>query len=57
LSAFLAVFFVFRPAFVSVLRSAADSQIHGSSLTTPASYIIGSIASYWLIDRVAGFWT
>ncbi|MDH3589021.1 MAG: HupE/UreJ family protein [Gammaproteobacteria bacterium] len=22
----------------------------------PASYVIGSIASYWMIDRVAGFW-
>ncbi len=25
-------------------------------LRVPASYVIGSIASYWMIDRVAGFW-
>ncbi len=25
-------------------------------LRVPASYIIGSIASYWMLDRVAGFW-
>jgi len=57
LSALLADFFVLRLAFVSVLRSAADPQIHGSSLTTLASYIIGGIASYWLIDLVPGSWT
>ena len=25
-------------------------------LRVPASYVIGSIASYWMIDRVVGFW-
>ncbi len=26
-------------------------------LQTPASYVIGTIASYWMIDRIAGFWS
>jgi len=34
-----------------------DGQdVHWTSLTTPASYIIGGLASYWLIDRISGFW-
>ena len=49
-------FFVLRPVFRRLLRSARDHEVHWSSLTAPASYVIGSIASYWLIDRVAAFW-
>lgn len=29
---------------------------HLESLTVPASQVIGCLASYWMIDRVAGFW-
>ena len=54
--ALLVGFFVLRPAFVRLLRSAGDNDVHWSSLTTPASYVIGSVASYWMIDRIAGFW-
>jgi len=49
-------FLVLRPVFIRMLRSAEDSEVHWSSLTIPASYLIGSVASYWMIDRVSGFW-
>ena len=51
----LAAFFLVRPLFNRLL-TADDETVHWTSLTTPASYIIGGIASYWLIDRIAGFW-
>jgi len=52
----IAGFFALRPVLVRVLRSAKDNDVHWSTLTTPASYIIGSLASYWMIDRVSSFW-
>jgi hydrogenase/urease accessory protein HupE len=55
--ALLAAFFVLRPLLVRVLRWGPDDAVHWSSLTIPASYVIGSIASYWMIDRVSGFWS
>lgn len=30
--------------------------LHPSSLTLAASYVIGGVASYWMIQRMAGFW-
>ena len=51
----LAAFILVMPLFNRLL-TADDKTVHWTSLTTPASYIIGGIASYWLIDRVAGFW-
>jgi hydrogenase/urease accessory protein HupE len=54
--ALLAAFVLLRPVFVRLLRAARDSDVHWSSLTTPASYLIGSVASYWMIQRIAGFW-
>jgi hydrogenase/urease accessory protein HupE len=56
IGALLVGFFVLRPIFVRILRSARDNEVRWRSLTTPASYVIGSIASYWMIDRVSGFW-
>jgi len=53
--ALLAAFFLARPLLRRVLQT--DGQdVHWTSLTTPASYIIGGLASYWLIDRISGFW-
>ena len=49
-------FLALRPAFVRLLRSTQDDELHWSSLTSPASYVIGAVASFWLIDRVTGFW-
>jgi len=54
--ALVTAFLVLRPAFVRLLRSASDSDVHWSSLTVPASYLIGAVASMWMIERVAGFW-
>jgi hydrogenase/urease accessory protein HupE len=54
--ALVAAFLVLRPAFVRLLRSARDNEVHRSSLTVPASYLIGTVASMWMIERVAGFW-
>jgi len=54
--ALLAAFLVLRPLFVRLLRSASDNDVHWSSLTVPASYLIGAVASMWMIERVTGFW-
>jgi hydrogenase/urease accessory protein HupE len=54
--ALLTAFFILRSAFVRLLRSARHSDVHWSSLTVPASYLIGAVASMWMIERVAGFW-
>ena len=55
-AALLAGFFSLRPLLVMALRSSRNGVMHWSSLTVPTSYVIGSIASYWLIDRVFRFW-
>ena len=51
----VAAYRALKPVFVRLL--AVD---HGkpawAHLTVPASYVVGSIASYWMIDRIAGFW-
>ena len=54
--ALLAAFFILRPVFVRLLQSAREGQAHSSSLTVGASYVIGTVASFWMIQRVAGFW-
>ena len=54
--ALIAAFLVLRPAFVRLLRLATKNEVHRSSLTVPASYLIGTVASMWMIERVAGFW-
>ncbi len=54
--ALASAFLILRPAFVRLLRSARDNEVHRSSLTVPASYLIGTVASMWMIERVAGFW-
>jgi hypothetical protein len=54
--ALLVGFYVLRPALMRLLLSARDHEVHWSSLTAPASYLIGSIASFWVIERIAGFW-
>ena len=54
--ALVTAFLVLRPALVRLLRSARDNDVHWSSLTVPASYFIGAVASMWMIERVAGFW-
>jgi hydrogenase/urease accessory protein HupE len=54
--ALVAAFLVLRPLFARLLRSASENDVHWSSLTVPASYLIGAVASMWMIERVAGFW-
>ena len=54
--ALVTAFLVLRPVFVRLLRSAKDNEVHWTSLTTPASYLIGTVASLWMIERVSGFW-
>ena len=54
--ALFAAFFVLRPALARMLRAAADPRVNWASLTLPVSYVIGGVASYWMIDRVSGFW-
>ncbi|NCF52786.1 HupE/UreJ family protein [Gammaproteobacteria bacterium] len=52
----LVAFFALRPLLVRSLQWGPDDAVHWTSLTIPASYVIGSVASYWMIDRVSGFW-
>jgi len=54
--ALLIAFFIMRPAFERLLRSTRNNEVHWSSLTTPASYLIGTMASLWMFERVVGFW-
>ena len=54
--ALMAGFFALRAAYTRLSQATAGDDVHWSSLTTPASFVIGSVASYWMIDRVAGFW-
>ena len=54
--ALLVGFFVLRAAYLRVSQAAEAGELHWSALTTPASFVIGSLASYWMIDRIAGFW-
>lgn len=54
--ALLAGFYVLRPTLSRLLLTARDREVHWSSLTMPASYVIGSISSFWMIERIAGFW-
>ena len=54
--ALLVGFVAMRPALGRALRAEPGGSVHWSSLTTPASYVIGTLASYWLIERLAGFW-
>jgi len=54
--ALVTAFLVLRPALVRLLRSARDNEVHWSSLTVPASYFFGTVASLWMIERVVGFW-
>ena len=49
-------FFALRAAYLRVSQAAEAGELHWSALTTPASFVIGSVASYWMIARVAGFW-
>lgn len=45
-----------RPMLAYFRGRARERQVHWSRLAAPASYAVGSIASYWLIDRVMIFW-
>ena len=55
LLALVAAFLATRPLLKRLL-SAQDHEVHWTWITTPASYVIGGLASYWLIDRISGFW-
>ena len=37
-------------------RRAGESEVDGMRLAVPASYVIGTVASFWMVERVAGFW-
>jgi hydrogenase/urease accessory protein HupE len=54
--ALVAAFLALRPVATRLLRSNADAAPHWTTLTIPTSYLIGGIASYWMIDRVLSFW-
>ncbi len=54
--ALLSGYWLLKPLLARLLRSGADGTVHWSSMTVPASYVIGCIASYWMVGRVASFW-
>jgi hypothetical protein len=53
--ALVAAFLATRPLLKRLL-SAQNHEVYWTWITTPASYVIGGLASYWLIDRISGFW-
>lgn len=52
----LAAYLVLRPLARRFLQEDTESTPHWSTLTIPASYVIGSVACYWMISRVSTFW-
>ena len=54
--ALVAGFFLLRPLLLRIVRGEDGSPPHWTTLTTPASYAVGIIAAYWMIDRINGFW-
>ena len=54
--ALLVAFFLLRPLLVRLISQRDDAESHWELVTIPASYVIGGIAVYWMIDRIAGFW-
>ena len=54
--ALLLAFYLIRPVLIRVFSTARELSMHWTTLTTPVGYVVGSLASYWMIDRVAGFW-
>ncbi|MBT8062320.1 MAG: HupE/UreJ family protein [Gammaproteobacteria bacterium] len=54
--ALLATFFALRLLLNKVPSGVRDGEIRWPGLIVPASYFVGSIASYWMIDRVVGVW-
>ena len=56
LLALILVFLAIRPLLRKMLRVDDAKGVRWESITTPASYVIGGIAVYWMIDRIAGFW-
>lgn len=54
--ALLVAFFLLRPLLVRLISQRDDAESHWELVTVPASYVIGSVAAYWMIDRIAGFW-
>lgn len=52
----IAAFLVLRPVLRRLLRVDDEHGVKWASLTTPASYVIGGLASYWMFDRISGFW-
>ena len=40
-----------------LMRQSTDGNgRHALRLAVPASYVIGTVASFWMIERIAGFW-
>ena len=54
--ALLAAFLLLRPLLVRLISRQGEAESHWELVTIPASYVIGGIAVYWMIDRIAGFW-
>lgn len=52
----LVAFVVLRPILMRLIVSETNKLPHWTTITTPASYLIGSVACYWMIDRVSNFW-
>ena len=52
----LALFAGYALLRVLARRPANADRDHMRSLAVPASYVIGTVASFWMIERVVGFW-
>lgn len=54
--ALVIAFAVLRQFMVRLPHTKSAGDVKWPSLTVPASYIIGCLASYWMVERVAGYW-
>jgi hydrogenase/urease accessory protein HupE len=52
----VAVFMVLRLTVTGMFRLATEKAYSLNSLSMPASYLVGGVACYWMIDRVSAFW-
>lgn len=52
----LVSFFTLRPVLARLLSTVKRPVTQWQPLTVPAGYLIGCVASYWMIDRIVSFW-
>ena len=52
----VAAFIALRPGVLRFIKPGDSAALHWTRLALPVSYLVGGVACYWTIDRIAGFW-